>query len=413
MQIQFEQLLNLPDIQILNVEITEHEIKCDIESTRGYSICHRCGQKATKFFEHGETLTLQHLPICEKDVYLYLRTKRYRCLDCDGRPTTTERCEWYDADAKCTKAFADFLLRALVNSTISDVSIKYRVSYDRVRGMLNRYVRGEVDWNQFKHLGQIGLDEISLLKGHRDFVTIVSTRDDRGKPLVLAVLEDRKKETIIAFLKSIPEDLRATVKEVCTDLYEGFINAAAEVLPHAKVVGDRFHVAKLYRAALDALRKEEMKELRRILDKQEYAGLKGALWALRKKPEDLEPEEQEVIELLFKCSRDLRKAYALREKLTQIFDTKQTQKVAQAAIQGWIVEVKRSGLDCFDKFIATLKEHMEIVTNYFTHRSNSGWVEGLNNKIKVLKRRCYGITNPISLFRRIWLDLSGYEAFAH
>jgi transposase len=412
-QIQFEQLLNLPDIQILNVEITEYEIKCDIESTRGYSICHRCGQKATKFFEHGETLTLRHLPICEKDVYLYLRTKRYRCLDCDSRPTTTERCEWYDADANCTKAFAEFLLRALVNSTISDVSIKYRVPYDRVRGVLSRYVRGEVDWTQFKHLLQIGLDEISLLKGHRDFVTIVSTRDDRGKPVVLAVLKDRKKETITAFLKSIPEDLRATVKEVCADLYEGFINAAAEVLPHAKVVGDRFHVARLYRAALDHLRKKEMKDLKWFLDKEAYAGLKGTLWALRKKPEDLEPEEQEVIELLFKCSRDLRKAYGLREKLTQIFDTKQTQEAARSAIQGWIAEVKRSGLDCFDTFIATLKEHMEIVTNYFTNRSNSGWIEGLNNKIKVLKRRCYGITNPISLFRRIWLDLSGYEAFAH
>lgn len=108
MQIQFEQLLNLPDIQILNVEITEYEIKCDIESTRGYSICHRCGQKATKFFEHGETLTLRHLPICDKDVYLYLKTKRYRCLDCDGRPTTTERCEWYDADAKWRQGLRRF-----------------------------------------------------------------------------------------------------------------------------------------------------------------------------------------------------------------------------------------------------------------------------------------------------------------
>jgi transposase len=413
MQVPIEQLLNLPDIQVLNVEITEREIKCDIESTRGYSICYRCGQKATKFFEHGETLTLRHLPICEKDVYLHLRTKRYRCLDCDSRPTTTERCEWYDADAKCTKAFAEFLLRALVNSTISDVSIKYRVAYDRVRGLLSRYVRGDVDWAQFEHLRQIGLDEISLLKGHGDYVTIVSTRDDQGKPVVLAVLEDRKKETVVAFLISIPERLRATVEEVCTDLYEGFINAAEEVLPQAKVVGDRFHVAKLYRAALDDLRKQEMKELKRILDKQEYAGLKGVLWALRKKPEDLEPEEQEVLELLFKCSRDLRKAYALREKLTQIFETKQSPEAAQGAIRAWIAEVKRSGLDCFDKFIATVEENMEIITNYFTHRSNSGWVEGLNNKIKVLKRRCYRIANPISLFRRIWLDLSGYEAYAH
>jgi transposase len=97
MQVPIEQLLNLPDIQVLEVEITEREIKCDIESTRGYSICHRCGQKATKFFEHGETLRLRHLPICEKVVYLHLRTKRYRCLDCDGCPTTTERSDWYSS----------------------------------------------------------------------------------------------------------------------------------------------------------------------------------------------------------------------------------------------------------------------------------------------------------------------------
>ena len=56
---------------------------------------------------------------------------------------------------------------------------------------------------------------------------------------------------------------------------------------------------------------------------------------------------------------------------------------------------------------------MEIITNYFTNRSSSGWIEGLNNKIKVLKRRCYGLTNPINFFRRNWLDLCGYEAFAH
>jgi len=73
-----------------------------------------------------------------------------------------------------------------------------------VRGVLSGYAEGEVDRNQFKHLRQIGLDEITLLKGHSDFVTIVSTRDDRGKPVVPAVLKDRETETITALLKSIP-----------------------------------------------------------------------------------------------------------------------------------------------------------------------------------------------------------------
>jgi transposase len=412
MTIPIEQLLNLPDIHVSNVEISKREIRCDVESTRGFAICHRCGEKATKFFEHGEALTLRHLPICERKVTLYLRTKRYRCLYCEGQPTTTERGDWYDPQANCTKAFADSLLRQLVGSTIQDVADKHQVPYGCVRGLLTRYVRGEVDWQEFKHLRQIGLDEISLLKGRQDFVVILSTRDAQGEPQILAVLEGRKKETVVAFLQSIPEALRATIEEVCTDLYDGFINAAQEVLPQARVVGDRFHVAKLYRAALDDLRKSEMKQLRGVLSKQEFKGLKGALWALRRKSEDLTAEEQQVLDLLFECSPTLRKAYALREKLTGIFDTRQTKEAARASLLKWIAEVERSGLDCFDKFIGTLKERMEIITNYFVNRSNSGWIEGLNNKIKVIKRRCYGLSDALNLFRRIWLDLNGREAFA-
>lgn len=413
MEFSIEQLLNLREIRVLNVEIGEREIRCDLESTRGYSICRQCGEKATKFFEYGETLKLRHLPICEREVYLHLRTRRYRCLNCENHPTTTERCDWYDVDAKCTRAFAEAMLRELVNSTFQDVSIKHQFSYDCLRGLLRRYVQGEVDWNQFNQLDQIGLDEISLLKGHSDFVTIVSTRDERGTPVVLGVLEGHKKETVIAFLQSIPERLRETIEEVCSDLYEGFINAAQEVLPQARVVADRFHVAKLYRAGLDQLRKKEMKELRAILAKDQYAGLKGVLWALRRNQANLKPEEKQVLDLLFECSPDLRAAYGLREKLTRIFETEQSPQAAQKAIHRWIAEVRSSGLDCFDKFIATLEEKMEIITNYFIRRSNSGWIEGLNNKIKVLKRRCYGMTNPVNLFRRLWLDLNGYETFAH
>jgi transposase len=74
--------------------------------------------------------------------------------------------------------------------------------------------------------------------------------------------------------------------------------------------------------------------------------------------------------------------------------------------------VRESGLNCFDNSL-TLENRMDLITNYFISRSSSGWVEGLNNKSKVLKRRAYGVKNLGNLFRRIWLDLKGYEAFAH
>jgi transposase len=83
-----------------------------------------------------------------------------------------------------------------------------------------------------------------MLKGHSDFVTLVSAYDETGKPIVLAVLKGREKKPLVDFLKTIPTRLQETIKEVCTDLYDGFIHAVEEVLPHAKIVADRFHTGQ-------------------------------------------------------------------------------------------------------------------------------------------------------------------------
>jgi transposase len=411
--IPIEQLLNIPGIRVLSVKYDEYKVTCQIESTQGYSICHTCGRKATEFHEHGQKLELRHLPLCGRQVLLRLRPKRYRCRYCEGAVTTTERADWYDAKAGCSKAYAEFLLLELVNGTLQDVAKKHGVTYDVVRGVLKRYVKGKVDWRQLKVLRILGVDEISLLKGHSDFVTLVSAQDETGKPIVLAVLKGREKQTLVDFLKTIPKGLQDTITEVCTDLYEGFINAVEEVLPQTQIVADRFHMAKLYRAAVDELRKTELKALKGVLTKEDYGGLKGVLWALRKRHENLEPEEQALLDRLFEASPMLRKAYNLREKLTRIFNKKHSKKSGRRAIRRWMAQVKDSGLECFDTFLSTLEKRMDIITNYFISRSSSGWVEGLNNKIKVLKRRAYGVKNLGNLFRRIWLDLKGYEAFAH
>jgi transposase len=103
----------------------------------------------------------------------------------------------------------------------------------------------------------------------------------------------------------------------------------------------------------------------------------------------------------------LRKAYQLREKLTAICSPKQSQKAAPPALRGWIAAVKRSGLDCFDKFLGTLDDWRDEITNYFLSRLERGWVEGFNNKIKVLKRLSAGINSAEMLFRRLWLDTLG------
>ena len=138
MTLSTEQLLNIPGIRVLSVKYDENRLECQIESRQGYSMCHKCGQKATEFHEHEKELELRYLPLCGQHVILRLRPKRYRCLYCEGVVTTTERADWYDAKAGCTQAYAEFLLLERVNGTLQDVATKHSVTYDVVRGVLKR-----------------------------------------------------------------------------------------------------------------------------------------------------------------------------------------------------------------------------------------------------------------------------------
>lgn len=308
--------------------------------------------------------------------------------------------------------YDDHLLLQLVNSTVEDVSIKEGVAYDCVLGVLERRINARVDWGQYVALGVIGLDEIALKKGHRNFVVIATARLVDGRVVILAVLPDRQKDTVVEFLRTIPERLKQSIHTVCCDMYEGFTEAVREELSHARIVIDRFHVARAYRDGLDDLRKQELGRLKKELPEVEYKQLKGSMWALRKKPADLNTEERRTLRLLFRYSPKLKQAYDLQQQLTGIFDQHISPTSAKIKIRAWIKRVARSELRCFDKFINTLGRWWEEIINYFVNRDNSGFVEGLNNKLKVLKRRCYGLFNLKHLFQRIFLDLEGYRLFA-
>ena len=136
------------------------------------------------------------------------------------------------------------------------------------------------------------------------------------------------------------------------------------------------------------------------------------MWILRKRKEQLTEEEQEVLDYLFEHSPELKRAYVFCNELTAIFDQSLVKSKAKRKIESWINRVRKSGLSCFNTFLETLTRRMDEITNYFRNRNTSGFVEGLNNKIKVIKRRCYGIFNVDHLFQRIYLDLRGYELFA-
>jgi transposase len=156
----------------------------------------------------------------------------------------------------------------LVHAPIEDVSLKEEIGSKALEGIVDRGISREVNWAEVKGMKILGLDEIALKKGHRDFVVIVTARSAAGEVKVLAVLPDRQKETVKAFLACIPKAVQRAIRTVCTDLYEGFINAVKEGLGTVQVVAARYHVAKVYRACADHLRKHELRRLKQELPKE-------------------------------------------------------------------------------------------------------------------------------------------------
>ena len=156
-----------------------------------------------------------------------------------------------------------------------------------------------------------------------------------------------------------------------------------------------------------------MRALKKTLSDQEYAELKGVMWIFRKRWEDITKEQQVPLLILFRYSPMLQQVYTFREVMTSIFNRSLTKAQAVTELEAWIQQIQELDLNCFDSFVGTLRKWMDEITNYFIQRQSSGFVEGLNNKIKVIKRRCYGIYDLGRLFQHIWLDVEGRRIFGY
>ena len=198
-----EPFLKLPNIKITEIKIINNEIFIHVCAIEEKTNCHKCGKEIDKYYAMGQEIKLRHLPILGQTVYIIIKPKRYLCEDCPDRTTTTQKFSWYREKAKATKMYEDYILLSLINSTIEDVSQKENIGYAVIENILDKNIDSEINWNEINELNCMGIDEISLKKGHKDFVTILSAFVDK-KLKVIAILKDRTKQAIKDFFSVFP-----------------------------------------------------------------------------------------------------------------------------------------------------------------------------------------------------------------
>jgi transposase len=187
--------------------------------------------------------------------------------------------------------------------------------------------------------------------------------------------------------------LRQTIEQITTDMWDGYLQAAADFIQahddvESEIIIDRFHVAQNYRKGFDSLRKQEFKRLKRELGAELYdQECKGMLWLLRKNHAALTPEERQRLRRLFAHAPLLHQAYTFREELTAIFNRSYSVSQAEQAIRAWCHKVWLTPVPCYDAFSKTLQRYWGYILIYFIRRVSGGFVEGLSNKIRTVERR--------------------------
>lgn len=186
--------LDIPEVDVMSTkQNSQGHFIIEVQSRRETTNCGVCRKTIKCNYGHGQRIKLRHLPILGQETYVELRPRRGQCPDCVHSPTTTQQLSWYRQRSQQTVAYEKHLMKQLVGSNIADVSVKEKIGYDAVLGVLQRQVPSEVDWEAIHELGTIGIDEVATKKGHKGYKAIVTARQDDGTVHVLAVLGDRKK----------------------------------------------------------------------------------------------------------------------------------------------------------------------------------------------------------------------------
>jgi transposase len=351
-----------------------------IEQPRERYRCSECGSPDVRAQGHKDRF-MQTVPIGLKRTFIFLKVARVMCFQCEH--TRQVKVPFAPPRRTYTHSFERYAWELSKATTIQDAALHLGVSWDIIKDIQKRNLHRRFGRPKLKNLKEIAIDEIAIGKGHTYFTVVLDLRSGA----VVYVGDGKGAEALTAFWKRLRAS-HAKIKAVATDMSKAYIAAVRKHLPKAVHVFDHFHVIKLYNDKLSAFRRQLFREL---TDEGQRKILKGTLWLLLKNPENLDPlrNEKQRLEDALQLNTPLTIAYYLKEDLRQIW--KQTSKAnARRVLEDWIRRADASGVRMVQQFARTLEEHRDGILAFYDYRISTGPLEGVNNKIKTMKRQAYG-----------------------
>lgn len=354
-------------------------------------LCASCGQLCTSVHETTKRV-VRDLPILDARTYLIVHRRRILCPQCGP---SLEQLSWLEKYSRVTRRLAASVARLCDVLAVKHVAAYLGLSWDQVKEIDKRALKDRVGTVDLSMVEIIGMDEFALHKGHR-YATVVV---EPNRKEVLWVGKGRSRESIRPFFKLLGEEGCQRLKAVVMDMNASYEEEIKLHSPQAKIIYDLFHVvAKYGREVIDRVRVDEANRLKE--DKKARKVVKTARWLLLRNSRNVKGEDMLRLQELLEANRNLLTVYLLKEDLKQLWRFTCTEE-AELFWDQWCRRAMESKIKPLMLFAQRLQGYLQGIINHCVWPLHTGILEGINNKIKVIKRMAYGFRDHDYFFLKI------------
>jgi len=316
-------------------------------------------------------------------VYLDMEIRRIFCRRC--QKVKQEKLDWLADSSFYTKRFAFYIGRRCRESSLRDVAKEFHLDWKTVKALEMQYMKEQLRRAGAPGLNVIGIDEVSIRKGHT--YRIVVSDLERKRPIWFGG-EDRSEKSMDLFFAWLGEKKSRGIHLAVMDMWKAFLKSTRNHAPQAAILFDKFHVIRHLNEALDKVRKSEYTRL----SGKDRRFIKGQKYTLLSRRENLDTEGRFALRTLLKANKRLNVAYLLKESFCQLWEYKK-ESWAQKFFDNWRSSLKWQRLKPYEDFAQMIESHWDGITAFIQSEDkvSLGFVEGLNNKIRVIQRRAYGL----------------------
>ena len=364
------------------------EIEVELRPRKNsWPLCSGCGSIAIGYDQLRER-RFAFVPLYQIPVTFLYRMRRVNCHRCGIR---VEDVPWAKGKSRSSTTYLWFLAAWAGRMSWSEVAVVFGTTWNVVSRAVEQAVRWGREHVCLEGIRSIGVDEILHRRGSKahggpKYLTLVYQIDE-GLKRLLWIGQDRREETLHKFFDWLGREKAEQIRFVCSDMWPAYLKVIGLRAVRAVQILDRFHISSMINKAIDRIRAEEVRELRK---KGRKAVLTNARWLFLKRSENLSEDQHEKLSDLLRINLRVVRAYLLKEGF-QRFWSYVSVRWAGKFLDSWCTTVMRSRIEPLKRVAKTLRKHRQLMLNWFrAYGLSAGAVEGLNNKAKVTMRKSYG-----------------------